>query len=487
MRPKSDQCSLNCILIINDFLLLFSLFWFSLNSVLIGSMEADETSFVQKLSASTNNSQMGSQFATPSPVPNHFIGLGDSPQSTTAASRYFGLKARTHWKPNLEESPIADPLSLAESLERLTSAEKKLSQFESWLLARSRTAGDRQSERDARSCRAELRLLEFGVDKAKRVCRKSAIAQPPADIRELFEKVLVQLATTRRQCCRQLTEGGTSAAARENESDAIRLHDSPQNGNSLHCESHRQQSRVGFSAREKCRCARRAFFEDKSDASKDCGIQQSTNSSRDHAMAEHKQSQLTAPIPLPNSTQREPLPISAIRKQSFAHNPLSGIATVAGGYAVRELEDRLLSVRIPLNESTFGASYIALIYCRQNQTRRASFTRASIRSTTKWTAHRTSRSRLRLHSVSHILVQLAPTPTMLLLLEKRSTSVLSDTTTAAVEPPRVRQAPRSSFWRALCCDCCLLTRRERVSSRVAHSRILLAGPERMRRKQEARN
>ena len=30
-------------------------------------------------------------------------------------------------------------------------------------------------------------------------------------------------------------------------------------------------------------------------------------------------------------------------------------------------------------------------------------------------------------------------------------------------------------------------RRERVSSRVAHSRILLAGPERMRRKQEARN
>ena len=114
-----------------------------------------------------------------------------------------------------------------------------------------------------------------------------------------------------------------------------------------------------------------------------------------------------------------------------AHNPLSGIATVAGGYAVRELEDRLLSVRIPLTESTFGASYIALIYCRQNQTRRASFTRASIRSTTKCPAHRTSRSRLRLRSVSQILVQLAPTPTMLLLLEKRSTSVLSDTTTAA--------------------------------------------------------
>ena len=245
--------------------------------------------------------------ATPLAVPNHCTGLGpssrdSSSQPTVYCCRFSVLHPRSQWKSNLNDSPVA-PLSLAEALERLTRAEQKLSQFQSWLSTHAHNGSE--GERDARSRRAELRLLEFGVDDAKRACRATALAQQPAAVREQFVKVRAQLATALRMTARgrQLTKVGTTSRPYR-----------------VHYEDKR----------------------DKRDTSRG-RVPQSSNGSRERATAKQnqEQSEPVAPDPISRTTTRVPPSIQAnqaTHKQHPANMPQRSIAPAAGLHESRALK-----------------------------------------------------------------------------------------------------------------------------------------------------
>ena len=253
-------------------------------------MEADAASFAQELSASIV--QKGSRCATSSPVEKRCSGLelsirGATSTSTTAAPlrtpNEVGLELRPLPKETLDESASSAPLSLAEALERLSTAEREFSLFQSFL------ANHQHADGTERKCgiRAKLRLLDSEVDEAKRVCRAMALAQPRAGVREQLEKVGVQLATARRQLDSQLPGVGTSATARE----------------SLFCKSKTYHVRLGNP--------------------------QSGNNSRDCTIAKLKQSQAVDPDPMASTTPRGPSSTEAI-EQSPANMPQRRFAPAAG-------------------------------------------------------------------------------------------------------------------------------------------------------------
>ena len=212
-------------------------------------MEADAASFAQELSASI--AQNGSRCATSSPVENRCTALGPSSRGststpTTAFARHTLHGPGLHLRPLLKERSV--PFSLAEALECLSTAERELSQFQSFL------TNHKHADGAERKCglRASLQLLELEVEEAKRVCRAMVLAQPPAGVREQLEKVRVQLATARHQRDRELAEVGTSAAARKPlcKTHAVRLFRDPQSGTIHAVRLSRGPPSIGLEANE---------------------------------------------------------------------------------------------------------------------------------------------------------------------------------------------------------------------------------------------